>query len=120
MTIPVPDESPCVPAELLTPSMLPAHWPSAGRECRNKALRCFGPHRQFGHSDRQPGRVLDPDILDVHAGLANRGEQPGQLTGPVVDDDLDGGERPRRSAALPGDPRDPGPAPVQDGREPVP
>ena len=55
MTIPLPDESPCLPAELLTHSMLPAHRPSAGRECLNKAPGCLRPDRQLGDSHRQAG-----------------------------------------------------------------
>ena len=50
---------------------------------------------QLGNADRQAGRVLDPDILDVDAGRSGRGEQPGQLAG-LVSRSRPG--RPRRRA----------------------
>src|SRR6266487_2003350 len=67
-----------------------------------------GPDRELGHADRQPGRVLDPDVLDVDAGPAGRVEQPGQLAGLVGDDDLDRGELARLATVLAGDPAHPG------------
>ena len=52
----------------------------------------------------RPRRVLDPHVLDVDAGLARRGEQPGQLAGLVADDDLHHRVVRGRAALLAGDP----------------
>src|ERR1700691_3902748 len=88
---------------LVTKAMLPANRPAAGRERLDQPRRRLRPDRKFGHADRQAGRVLDSDVLDVDPGFARRLEQPGQLTGLVADDHLDdriggGAAAPRASA----------------------
>jgi ABC-2 type transport system permease protein len=92
---------------------LAADRPAARLQRVQQRAGLGGADRELGHADRQPGRVLDPDVLDVDAGPPRRVEQPGQLAGLVTDDDLDHGELARRAAVLAGNPGHPGLADVE-------
>src|ERR1700761_8122874 len=113
ITIPFPVTAPSPSAEILTPSRLPAYWPSGVRQRGNQCAGGLRPDRELGHAERGAGRVLDADVLDVDAGRGGRREQPGQFTGLVAEHDLDGGEGAGRSPVLAGNAGHPGPALVQ-------
>jgi hypothetical protein len=80
------------------------HWPAARLQGVKQRRDIGGRDRELGHADRQAGRVLDPDVLDIHAGRTGRVEQAGQLARPVTDDHLDHRERALRAAVLARDP----------------
>src|SRR5580700_7917129 len=88
--------------------MLPADGPSPGSQHGRQPTDGLWFHPELGDANRQSGRVLDVDVLDVDACLARRVEQPGQLAGAVRDDYLRESEARGRAAALAGEPGHPG------------
>src|SRR5207244_2671422 len=77
---------------LVAAGKLAADRPAARLQRVQQRAGLGGADRELGYAGRQPGRVLDPDVLDVDARPAGRVEQPSQLAGLVRDDDLDRGE----------------------------
>src|ERR1700677_652950 len=92
---------------------LPADGPAARFHRVEQGPGLIRVDGELGDADREAGRVLEPDVLDIHPGGAGRVEQPGQLPRTVGDDHLDQAEVPRLAAVLARDAGDPGLAPVE-------
>ena len=88
------------------PVPLAADRPAACFQGLEQQAGLGGADGKLRDADREAGRVLDPHVLDVDAGLAGRLEQAGQFAGLVGDDHLDHRELAGRAAVLAGNPGD--------------
>src|SRR5215469_14144628 len=94
--------------------MLPADRPSSCSQRGGQLRDRFWLHRQFGDANRQARGVLDADVLDVDARFIGCLEEPGELTRPVRNDDLDDRKVAGWATALARNPRYPGATAVQE------